>query len=237
MFNRIFLRGDTHGDFFWLKDWCKNENTSKNDALIILGDVGINYWLTKRSSDTSNKKKIAAAPITLLCIQGNHEKRPEPAIGYRITYKEEVSGFVWVEDTYPNIWFLMNGKYTINNKTFLVADGAYSIDKEYRLMRNVQWFEDEQMSDEDAEMLIKLCEHEKRFDYVLSHTAPLNFEPKYLFLSFIDDSKVDKRTEYILQEIYDRIQFRHWFFGHYHSTNLDYEPNMSILYHRIIQII
>lgn len=236
MFNRIFLRGDTHGDFSWLKDWCKNENTTEKDAIIILGDAGINFWLKRGSSDTSNKRKIAAQPITVLCIQGNHEKRPEPFMGYELVYKREIGGFVWVEEKYPNIWFLINGIYVINGKKFLIADGAYSIDKEYRLTRGVPWFKDEQMSDEDMEKLFKICEHEKYFHYVLSHTAPMNYEPTYLFLPFIDQSRVDKHTEWILQQIYDKIDFGHWYFAHYHDTNLNYQPKMSLLYKEIIQI-
>ena len=40
-YNRVFVRGDTHGYFDWLPDWCKENHTTTNDLLIILGDAGI----------------------------------------------------------------------------------------------------------------------------------------------------------------------------------------------------
>lgn len=233
--NRVFLRGDTHGDFSWLKDWCEAEKTTEDDILIILGDAGINFWLNK--TDIKTKRKIAECPITLACIQGNHEKRAAALPQYHMTHKEEINANCYIEDEFPNIWFLINGTIEINNKTFLIADGAYSIDKYHRIARKIPWFEDEQMSDDDMHKLFTICDNTKHFDFVLSHTAPMNHEPLYLFLPYVDQSRIDKHTEWILQEIYDKIEFGHWYFGHYHSTNLDYKPNMSILYHKIIQII
>ena len=55
-------------------------------------------------------------------------------------------------------------------------------------------------------------------DYVLSHTAPLKYEPRELFLDFIDQSKVDKFTEEWLSEIEEKLDYAKWFFGHYHGN-------------------
>ena len=41
--NRIFVRGDTHGNYDWLKEWCYDNNTTTNDILIILGDNGLRF--------------------------------------------------------------------------------------------------------------------------------------------------------------------------------------------------
>ena len=60
-------------------------------------------------------------------------------------------------------------------------------------------------------------EEENSFDYILTHTAPLNYEPTYLFLDFIDQAQVDKSMETFLQVVCERVDFKHWCFGHYHD--------------------
>ena len=50
-------------------------------------------------------------------------------------------------------------------------------------------------------------------DVVLSHTSPLKYEPREMFLDFIDDSRVDKSTEIWLDAIEDRLDYEQWFCG------------------------
>ena len=237
MINRVFIKGDCHGDFMWLKDFCKKYNTTQKDLIIICGDAGINFWLNK----TDNKKKnfISHFPITLLCIQGNHEKRPNFDMGYIPIYKEEIKGKIWIESKHPNIWFAINGEYKIKEKTFLIADGAYSIDKEYRKSRGIPWFEDEQMSDSDMNKLFCLIDKNNYYDFIISHAAPMRYEPTYLFLNFINQTLVDKHTEWILDQIVEKVNFGQWIFGHYHDDNWNYhfDPFLSIVYKEIHQII
>ena len=38
--NRIFIRGDTHGNFDFLEKFCYDNKTDLQDYLIILGDAG-----------------------------------------------------------------------------------------------------------------------------------------------------------------------------------------------------
>ena len=40
---RVFLTGDTHGNFSRVISFCKEHHLTADDALIILGDVGLNY--------------------------------------------------------------------------------------------------------------------------------------------------------------------------------------------------
>ena len=67
----IYLTGDKHGKFDSVEDFCNKKNTKIDDTLIILGDVGINYWCDNR--DKRLKKRLSKLPITLFCIHGNHE--------------------------------------------------------------------------------------------------------------------------------------------------------------------
>ena len=50
-------------------------DTSKEDILIVLGDVGLNYYGGR--CDRIRKMLVEALPITMLCIHGNHEQRLE----------------------------------------------------------------------------------------------------------------------------------------------------------------
>lgn len=40
---RIFIRGDTHGNYDWLREWCDKNNTTTDDILIILGDSALRF--------------------------------------------------------------------------------------------------------------------------------------------------------------------------------------------------
>ena len=56
-----------------------------------------------------------------------------------------------------------------------------------------------------------------KVDTVLSHTMPLEYEPVEMFLSGVDQSKVDKRTEEWLDTIEDRLDHEHRYCGHCHT--------------------
>ena len=211
---RFFLTGDTHGNFSRIETFCRRFSTNKNDILCILGDAGINYYLSKK--DYKLKQVISNLPITFFCVHGNHEERP-----YNIeTYKQKNwnGGIVFYEEEFPNILFAKDGEiYTINDKKCLVIGGAYSVDKEYRLERGFAWFESEQPSKDIMKYVEKQISKNKNFDLVLTHTCPINTEPRHMFLSGIDQSKVDKTTELFLQRVADIIDFEAWYFGHFHG--------------------
>lgn len=135
----IYITGDTHRDFSRLYGL---EMTSK-DILIILGDIGINYCLN--DEDIKIKEFLKKLKVRLFCIQGNHEERPENISSYHEL--EMFGGKVYIEDDYPNLIFAKNGElYNIDRKSVLVIGGAYSVDKEYRLLYGYKRFKDEQLS-------------------------------------------------------------------------------------------
>lgn len=216
--NRLFVTGDLHGSFKsikQLKQFCADNNTDYNDILILLGDVGANYHLNEYDNDFKNA--LASLPITILCVHGNHEARPETIPTYTLQYSSLIDGECWVESNYPNILFPKDGVVTIFGKKCLILGGAYSIDKWYRLMNGLTWFPDEQMSISEQNRILSLLDSENEFEYVFSHTCPFAFEPIHLFLNFIDQNSVDKTMEYFLQRVYNKISFNKWFCGHYHS--------------------
>ena len=211
---RLFLTGDTHGSFNRIYNFCERFEMSKEDILCILGDVGLNYYLDQK--DWLNKQKVSHLPITLFCIHGNHEERPYNIQTYKI--KNWNGGKVYYEEEFPNILFALDGEiYNINGKSILTIGGAYSVDKDYRLLRGWSWFKDEQPSKEIIKYVEKQITKQRKFDIVLSHTCPIETEPRHMFLPFIDQSKVDKMTERFLQRVADWIEFDAWYFGHFHG--------------------
>jgi len=205
----IYITGDTHRDFSRL--YCKNFN--KDDMVIILGDVGINYYLNEE--DKELKEYLSNLNIKLFCIQGNHEERPENIS----TYKETImfGGKVFIEDVFPNLIFAKNGEtYNIDNKRVLVIGGAYSVDKNYRLMYGYPWFKDEQLSEIEKETILSKY-NGQHVDIILSHTCPRKYEPTEVFMSGIDQSIVDKSMEDFLDEVEENIDYDKWYCGHYHT--------------------
>ena len=78
----FYITGDTHRDFGRIEDFCAAWHTTKDDVLIILGDAGINYFGEPR--DRLLKQGLAALPITLFCVHGNHERRPGTISSYSV---------------------------------------------------------------------------------------------------------------------------------------------------------
>ena len=141
----IYVTGDTHGKFQRITDFCEQEKTSREDIMIILGDAGINYsgWVL----DREKKELLKTLPITLFCIHGNHEQRPDTIDSY--AEKRWHGGIVYWEEDYPNLLFAKDGEiFDLDGKQTIVIGGAYSIDKMIRVIYGYGWWADEQPSDE-----------------------------------------------------------------------------------------
>ena len=211
----IYITGDKHGDFDFLDYFCEKYNTTIDDILIILGDAGINYYLNEL--DYKLKNKISKYPITLFCIHGNHEERPENINTY-IT-KEFNGGLVYYEKEYPNILFSIDGEiYNFNGNKTISIGGAYSVDKQYRLEVGLKWYQSEQPSEEIKNRVREsLKENNNEIDVILTHTCPYKYVPTEMFLPWINQSKVDNSTEYFLDEIEENNKYNKWYCGHYHT--------------------
>ena len=211
---KIRITGDTHGQFYGIEQWCKEEKTTKKDILCITGDVGINYYGYVR--DREKKEYLQSLPITLFCVHGNHERRPESLPDYELV--EWNGGMAYIEREFPNLVFAKDGEvYDLNGLKTMVIGGAYSVDKYYRLAMGYLWFDDEQPSPEIRGYVEKQLEKYKwEIDVVLSHTAPLKYEPREKFIQGLDQSRVDKSTEEWLDKIENRLSYKRWFAGHYH---------------------
>lgn len=221
----IYYTGDIHGYKFEIVRFCKRFKPTRDDTIIILGDVGANYFGDER--DVQLKKEFARLKPTILCIHGNHEMRPWNIPTYKI--KEWHGGTVWYEEEYPNILFAKDGEiYDIEGTKHLVIGGAYSVDKYYRLNRGYGWWENEQPS-EEIKQYVEQQIKEKEFDVILSHTCPFKYEPVEIFLPGIDQGTVDTSTEEWLDKIEEMVDYKAWYCGHWHiNKRID---KMHFLFH------
>lgn len=266
----FYITGDVHGKIIRLLDFCSKFNLIEEDVLIVLGDLGLNFY--NNSTDKKNKKLLANCKNTFFCIHGNHEIRPQKILTYKT--KEYKGGIVYYEEDYPNILFAKDGEiynFEINNelKKVAVLGGAYSIDKYYRIAnafsypgiftekekndfiafynktintksiiskdevhkidliieKNLNdylynkfcWWNDEQMSIEDQSSFLNKIKNIDKIDIILSHTAPLKYEPREWFLSGLNQQFVDNSMEQFLDKVEESINYDKWYCGHYHG--------------------
>lgn len=213
----FYITADPHGDFRPIKRFARGENLTLDDTIIVLGDAGVNYFGNHR--DRECKRIISDISSTVFCIHGNHEMRPEslPHLYHELAWN---GGTAFVEDEYPNLLFARDGEaFDFDGTRTLVAGGAYSVDKLYRLTRGWSWFADEQPDDEIKQRVENSLDRlQWRVDAMLTHTCPYKFEPQEAFIQGIDQSSVDKTTEQWLDQIEDRLEYRRWYCGHWHIS-------------------
>ncbi len=229
---KFYITGDKHRNFKKVKEFCRDMNTRKKDVLIILGDAGFNYYGDER--DDQLKKEISSLNITLFCIHGNKENRPQNIETYGI--KSFCGGKVYYEPKYPRILFAKDGEiYQFEGKKYLVAGGAHSVDKQRCLEEDMPFWEDEMPSEETkAAVEEALEENDFALFGMLTHTCPLRYLPQEMFVSTRQKAKmkrkfyktkpkkiykpdIDRSTEAWLDALEQRLTYNVWFCGHYHA--------------------
>lgn len=244
--SNIYVIGDLHGSPESVKDFVKRNHQlhqSLDNILICLGDFGGQYFLDER--DDGFKKELSKLPLTYFVIRGNHEERPS-FCKLKNPTKWHIESFfnntVLVENDYPRIKYALDEPaiYTIEIKdkeyNAIVLPGAYSVDKYFRLEKGWHWFEKEQMTDIEkakAESLLTMLDY--KVDIVLSHTCPYSLRPVDLFIPSINQKVVDSSTEHFLEEIYQKLDYKLWLWGHYHKfryypTYVDKKAKRVMLY-------
>ena len=148
------------------------------------------------------------------------------------------------QEKYPNIWYVIDGGgiYNVGGYDILFVPGAYSIDKWYRLRNNYPWNPFEQLTLEEQEELelvtVEWLDLGFNIDFVVGHTFPLKMQQFYqdLFMKGLDQSSVDKTTEYWLNKLADIYEscptFKQYFGGHFHDDRV-LTDKYTMLYHSV----
>jgi len=239
-----YIGGDIHGDWRPIQNWEHNELRTRysESALILLGDVGANYFNDYR--DRNFKKRLNTLDIRCIyCVRGNHEMRASDAAkfgNYKLVWDDNVQGLVYIEAGFPDIRYFADegGIYHIDGHPALIVPGAYSVDKDYRLQMGWSWFPNEQLNEQEQKALLDQAAGVKHFDYILAHTCPLSWEPQIndLFMSDLDQSRIDKSTEKFLDQIISVVDYKHFYFGHFHDDRDITDKNATMLFKTIVPL-
>ena len=228
---KYFITGDKHRNFQNVKRFCRDIGTRRKDVLIILGDAGFNYFEDARDSEL--KKQVSRLNITLFCIHGNKENRPQNVGTYGI--RSFCGGKVYYEPKYPNIFFAIDGEiYTFEGKKYMVVGGAHSVDKMRCLEEDKPFWEDEMPSDAIKAKVEEQLESENNAIYgMMTHTCPINYLPTEMFISTRQNAgikatpkkkkpkkvfqpDIDRSTEEWLGDLEKKLTYEVWYCGHYH---------------------
>lgn len=248
---RVFITGDTHGSAAEIRNRILQiKDANKDDFVIICGDAGFEY---QDHVMGSAKKEAEKFPGTWIVLRGNHDSsywKEHTYIDKDDTYQTinnswEIFNYrncaYLRQKKYPNIWYLPDEGciYNIEDYEILFIPGAYSVDKDYRIKNYLPWNPNEQLTKKEKKELYTIVsnwiKNNFSIDFIVGHTFPIETEKYYrdLFLSFIDQSEVDKTTEIFISEICSIIlSFKQYFGGHIHDDRILTDKH-TMLFHSV----
>ena len=232
----ILLTGDKHlYDLEVFKEVDKNvPNLTKKDYVIVLGDFGLLWNPDWTPEELGLKKEIEDCSFTTLWLDGNHEnfdridKLPE------IEFCGGKAGKVS-----DSIIHLKRGEiYTIDGSKFFIFGGGKSIDKAYRTPGLTWWDRELPNFMEYKNGLDNLEKNNFEVDYILTHEAPSGIYHKLTEYFLIGHGREPKHDDYdlpkYLQEVFDKTNFKRWYFGHHH-TNKEF-GKLTCLYDTFLKL-
>lgn len=252
----VFITGDCHANWskFSTDAFPEQRELTKDDFVIVCGDFGIwhddvteRWWL----------KWLEKKSFTICFVDGNHEN-------FDRLYSDEfdIVDFCGgkAHKIRNNIYHLIRGNiFDIYGKKFFAFGGASSHDindgildrddfktdrafkseinrwyeqgKSFRV-NHISWWEREMPSQEEMDFGRKtLEENGNKVDFVVSHCCPQEIASYFSGGLY----KPDELTRYF-NEIKNSVDFKAWFFGHYHFDD-KFLDKYIVLYDQIIRII
>ena len=211
----IYITGDCHGEFekFDIDIFPEQKEMTKEDFMIICGDFG-GIWDEDASGGWETKllDELDSKPFTTLFVDGNHENF-DRLCSYPV---EEWNGGK-VHKIRPSLIHLMRGQvFTIAGKKIFTFGGAQSHDP---------------TEEEMAEGIKNLEANGNSVDFIISHCCAASTQ----VLIGGGMYKRDFLNEY-LEKIRQSVQFKKWFFGHYHD-NKNVNAQEILIYEQIIRIV
>lgn len=210
----IFVCGDIHStlDIDKLDVFMNRKDLTEKDYLIICGDTGICGF--SREQEIATREYLKNLPMTVLFVDGNHEN-----FNYLNSYSVQEWNGGKVHIIEDKIIHLMRGQvYLIDGKRFFAFGGAFSIDRFYRTL-GLTYFDEELPSQEEYEEGWKnLQANNYEVDYIISHTGP------YELIAELGYECHNESLEQLrfFQEVADKVNFKDWYFGHFHEdTDVD----------------
>ena len=246
--NRIFVTGDTHGDFDIAKlnrrRFPVQSELTKEDYLIVTGDFGACWYGGKDIGKTNvgyeipprHRKEVGkddylldwyeSKNFTTLFVDGNHENHK-----LLNTFPVEEWHGGLIHRIRPSVLHLMRGQvYEIGGRTFFTMGGAESSDKQWRI-EDISWWPEELPSDEEYETALDNLErHNWKVDYVITHCCGDDI----LKMLCTHHQDKDKLTNFFTS-LEGRLTYKMWFFGHHHMSRMVDEKH-HMLYDDVVEL-
>ena len=216
----IYITGDTHADFTRFKDPALRK-LRKQDALIICGDFGF-IW-DGSPKEKKLLKKIGRLPYNVLFVEGSHEN-------YDLLEEYEVSEWCGGKTRLISgrLRQLLRGQvFEIAEKTVFTFGGGQS-DDIYELVEGTNWWQREIPSEQElAEGLENLKKTENTVDFVVTYEPPSRMQ------DFLLGSGDRNHINTYLNDIFEKLDFKSWFFGKLHINKL-VPPKYYAVYDNIV---
>ena len=246
MYHLTLVAGDTHfkTDMFHLRQLALQAEKfqhkygvsplNKDDIVIIAGDVSVLFYPKQTPMESQligEYNKIF--PWTTVFPDGNHENF---ARLNALARRQWCGGEVGVIAN--KLMHLRRSQiFTINGKTFFILGGANSMDKGFRTP-GITWWSEELVNKREKDQALAVLEGaDWKVDYVITHAGP--YTPiRNTFSDFIQTTNPKSRyydpVEFFLDKIYDRLDFKHWYCGHYHNDKRI--GDLTVIYQDLIDI-
>lgn len=226
----IYITGDTHGyiDFEKLEKFAEdNPSLTKKDYIIIAGDFGGVWDSYTLELDLEPYRNL---PFSILFVDGNHEN-------FDLLYSFPVEKWNGgkIHKIKDDIIHLLRGQvFSIEGKTFFTFGGGTSIDKVYRSEYHNWWRQEMPTIEELNEAIGNLKNYNNKVDYIITHAideqALLYSQLHHIYkgVKVFPDNKM-------LSYFENNVDYKHWYFGHYH-IDCDINEKKTAIYQRIIMI-
>lgn len=209
-----YFVGDIHGEFTRFNNYLQEQEAKglTPGNLIILGDVGLGFMVP--TFNINHKGTMINTTLlfqdfcmdvykrgwVIYCVRGNHDNPDE----WRGSSNTDAPGL-------PRM-LRDNSVITIHGRTFYIAGGAVSVDKNRRVPGK-SWWEGEELF-----VPVEAMKDMKGKIYgILSHTGPI--PPNYDRGEPLPKNVLsDLEWERIQKDRLAHMQPKEWYFGHFHVT-------------------
>ncbi len=202
----VYVTGDMHGNITRFEDKAMTR-LKQGDYVIVCGDFGFIWDGNRREEKALNF--INRQKYKLLFIDGCHENFDRL---YKYPVTEWNGGKVRMIK--PNVIYLCRGQvYEIEGKTIFAMGGGCSTDIELRQQRGTKWWPEETPTTEEmAEGVDNLFNHDLTVDFIVSHECPTKVKD----LLVQDPCNFNAMTAFF-DEVSRQVKYKHWFFGNVHQ--------------------
>lgn len=209
----IYIIGDVHGDYRFLKNLIRMvSNKDKTSLIIHVGDFGCG--MVANSSQILLNQEANDHNVVIYTIRGNHD---DPR-------------YFTEGQSYKSLKFIPDYTYEkINGYTFAFVGGATSIDRHSRRM-GIDLFEGEELRPGPL----------RKADVLIAHTAPTYTAPidspyrlSQVIRAYCSNPKFHDQLHHdltkerrLMDDIVQGIEPAHLYYGHFHTSASGHENGM-----------